>query len=167
DAAWATRDGADVVVAAVRSEAAHAARHKEIGVASAATWRPEVKALPLTEIQTQWAASEGRWFASRALTQRGIRRRLAAAASSPLPADIKAELGRLVEMQEMEGAINTAGARLSPLLGHFWNGLDTDFGRIEAHYDWARRLRAGAAACAKDTAALLALREHLRRLVGE
>jgi hypothetical protein len=167
DAAWATRDGADVVVEAVRSEAARAARHMEIGAALAGTWRPEVKALPLTEIQTQWAASEGSWFASRALTQRGIRRRLAAAASSPLPADIKAELGRLVEMQEIECAINTAGARLSPLLGHFWNGLDTDFGCIESHYDWARRLRAGAAACAKDTAALLALREHLRRLIGD
>lgn len=167
DAAWAARDGADVVIEAVRSEATHVAKYKEIADTLGGAWRPEVKALPLAEIQTQWAVSEGSWFASRVLTQRRIRRHLAAAASSPLPADIKAELGRLVEMQEIEGAINTAGARLSPLLGRFWNGLDTDFERIEAHYDWARRLRAGAAACVKDTAALLALREHLRRLVGE
>ena len=167
DGAWATRDGADAIIDAVRSEAERTKRHNEICSTLAGSWRPEAMNLPLKEIQAQWAASEASWFAAKAMTQRGIRRRLTESASGPLPTDMKAELGRLVEKQEIEAAVRTADSRLSPALGSSWKGLDTDFNRIEAHYDWARRLRAGAAACVKDTATLLALREHLKALVGD
>jgi hypothetical protein len=121
----------------------------------------------LKDIQAQWTASEASWFAAKAMAQRRIRRRLTEAATRDLPTDLKAELGRLVEMQEIEAAVSTVDSRLSPALGPYWKGLNTDFDRIEVHYRWARSLRGGAAACAKDTSALLALREHLKQLVGE
>lgn len=167
EGAWATRDGADAVIEAVRSETERANRHNEIHATLEGAWRPEAMNLPLKEIQGQWTGSEASWFAAKAMTQRGIRRRLTEVASRPQPTDMKAELGRLVEMQEIETAVRAADSRLSPALGSYWKGLDTDFSRIETHYDWARRLRAGAAACATDTTTLLALREHLKRLVGE
>ena len=59
------------------------------------------------------------------------------------------------------------GGYLSAALGPRWQGLDTDIGLLEAGFEWARRLRAAAAGCAQDTTALLSLREHLKRLVGD
>ena len=166
DAVWATRDGADVLIEAVRAEAKRTNRYNEIRAALTGAWKPEAMALPLKDIQAQWTASEASWFAAKALDQRRIRRRLTEAAARDLPTDLKAELVRLVEMQAIEAEISAAD-RLSPALSPHWKGLDTDFSRIESHYDWARRLRGGAATCAKDTTSLLALREHLKQLIGE
>ena len=167
DAAWATRETADVVIEATRGEAARAQRHRDIRAALAGAWRQEAMDLPLRDILARWVDSESKWFVARAIIQRGLRKRLAQASSRALPADVRAELGRLVEMQDIEVAVRAADSRLSPTLGSHWKGLDTDFSRIEAHYEWARRLRVGAAACARDPATLLGLREHLKRLVGD
>lgn len=166
-AAWATRDDADAIIEAVRAEAERTNRHNEIRAALEGVWRPEAMGLPLKDIQARWVASEASWFAAKAMIRRGIRQRLNKVAQRDLPRDLKAELSRLAEMQEIEATVTAAGCRLSSVLGSYWKGLETDFSRIEAHYEWARRLRVGAAACAKDTATLLALREHLKRLVDE
>ena len=167
DAAWAMRDGADAVIEAVRVEAARVARHKDIHSALTGVWRPEVMALPLKEIQAQWINAQSRWVAPRLISQRGIRRRMAAATSGSVPADLGTELSRLVELKQIENAVNMAGENLSTVLGPRWRGLETDFGRIEGGFDWARRLRAAAATYAQDTTTLLALREHVRRLVND
>jgi hypothetical protein len=159
DAAWASRDGADAVIEAVRAEAVRVAKHKDVHGALTGTWRPDAMALPLKEIQAQWTAAQARWVAPRVLAQRRIRRRLAVAASGPTPADLDAELGRLIELQEIESAVAVLGSR--------WRGLETDFERIEAGFERARRLRVAAATCVQDTATLLSLREHLRCLVNE
>jgi hypothetical protein len=167
DAAWATREGAEAVIEMVRAVAVHVARHKDVHSKLAGMWRPETMALPLKEIQAQWTAAQGRWVAPRVLAQRGIRRRLESSASGPVPADLGTVLGRLVELQEIETAVAAAGGSLSTVLGPRWRGLETDFVHIEASFEWARRLRAAAATCAQDTATLLLLREHLRRLVND
>ena len=167
DAAWATRDGADAAIELVRAEATRVARHKAVHGALAGAWGADAMVLPLKEIQAQWTAALVRWVVPRVLAQRGIRRRLAAAASGPVPADLGAELGRLVALQEIEAAVAAAGGNLSTALGARWRGLETDFHRIEAGFEWARRLRAAAATCTLDTVTLLSLRENLRRLVNE
>ena len=167
NAAWATRDGADTVVEAVRTAAARVARHKEVRGALMGAWEAETMTLPLNEIKAQWTAAAARWAVPRALAQRGIRRRLAAVAPKSVPADLGAELGRLVELQEIEIALSTVKGQLLLVLGPRWRGLETAFDEVEAEYNWGRRLRAAAATCAQDTATLLSLREHLRHLVSE
>jgi very-short-patch-repair endonuclease len=167
DADWATRDGADALIEMVRAEAARVARHGAVRATLTVAWHPEAMALPLKEIHAQWTATKRRWAVPRVLARRGIRRQLATATSESVPVDLDAELGRLVELQAIDNAVSAAGAHLSTVLGPRWRGLETDFERVEAGFDWARRLRAAAAACAQDTASLQLLREHLRRLVSE
>lgn len=167
DAAWAMRDGTDALMELVRAEASRVARHHEVRGSLTGAWRPEAMALPLKKIQSDWTAAQARWVVPRLLAQRGIRRRLAAVAVRPVPADPGAELARLVELQEIEAAVGVASVQISIVLGTRWRGLETDFERIEAGFEWARRLRTAAATCAKDTTSLLTLREHLRRLVEE
>jgi very-short-patch-repair endonuclease len=167
DGAWALTEGAEATMEAVRAEVARIARHREVRGTLSASWRPGAMALPLKDIKAEWDSAAARWAVPRALAHRALRRRLAAEASGPVPADCGAELGRLIELQEIEAVVAAAGGRLAAPLGPRWRGLETDFARLEAGFEWARRLRGAAAGCASDPATLLSLREHLRRLVGE
>jgi hypothetical protein len=165
EAGWALRDGSDTVFQSMRAEAERSARYKEVRSSLAGTWQPNVMALPLREIQQQWTVAEGRWAIPRALARRNVRRRMAAVGTcSP---DLGPEFGKLIELQEIESAIHAAGSHLSTVLGLRWKGLDTDFEQLESGFEWARRLRVASAGCARDTSALLALRERLRNLVTD
>ncbi|WP_198384763.1 DUF3320 domain-containing protein [Roseomonas sp. KE2513] len=167
DGAWALAEGAEATMESLRAEALRTVRHRELGGALTASWHPGVTALPLKEIRAEWQAASERWVLPRLLGHRALRRRLAPEATGSVPDDCDADLARLVEMQEIEGALAAAGARLATSIGSRWQGLETDFSRLEAGHAWARSLRAATAAAAPDTATLLALREHLRRLAGE
>ncbi|MGD0108092.1 MAG: hypothetical protein ABSC06_29275, partial [Rhodopila sp.] len=70
-------------------------------------------------------------------------------------------------MQAIELAIGSVSGQMAAALGARWSGLGTDFARVEAQFDWGRRLRAAAASCAKGPEDLLSLRERLARLVAD
>ena len=165
EAGWALRDGSDTVFQSMRAAAERSARYKEVRSSLAGTWQPNVMALPLREIQQQWTAAEGRWAIPRALAKRNVRRRMAAVGTCS--SDLGPEFGKLIELQEIESVIHAAGSHLSTVLGLRWKGLDTDFEHLESGFEWARRLRVASAGCARDTSALLALRERLRNLVTD
>ncbi|MBP0447449.1 DUF3320 domain-containing protein [Roseomonas sp. SSH11] len=167
DGAWALAEGAEATMEALHAQAVRVARHRELSGALAGSWRPGVMSLPLGEIRAEWQAAGERWVLPRVLAHRALRRRLAPEASGPVPGDCAPDLARLAEMQEIEAALASAGAGLAGHLGPRWRGLETDFARLSAGHAWARSLRAAAASSAPDTATLLALREHLRRLAGE
>ncbi len=166
-AAWALAAEADATLAAVRTAAAQAMRHRDLRGGLQTTWRPEVMALPLAALEAAWRRTATQWAIRRLLARRSLRQRLAAVADAKLPRDCAAELGRLVELQQIEAAVSASGARLAAIFGPRWAGLATDFARLEAQHAWANRLRAAAAACAPDPASLVALRAQLRRLLGE
>jgi hypothetical protein len=164
---WALAADADATMQAVRIAAAQARRHRELRDALQVAWRPEVMALPLLEIEAAWQHTRVQWAIPRMLDRLALRRRLAAVAAGTLPADCAAELERLAELQRIEAAVAASAGRLIAVFGPRWAGLATDFARLEAGYAWAGRLRAAAAACAADPAALPALRARLRQLAGE
>ena len=124
--------------------------------------------LPLTELEAQWKAAQGRALLPRTIAQRSIRSRLANAIRGELPEDLAGELGRLlVPLQALERSIDDANGRMSAVVGSRWRGINTDFQRIKAQYGWAKRLRVATAACARDSSGLVSLRQGLRQLLRE
>ena len=167
DAAWALAADADTILEAVRIQMARARRHRDLRDALETAWQPGVMALPLAALQAAWQAASASRGLRRILRRRALRRRLAAEAAGPLPRDCAADLARLAGMQQIAAAVAQAGGRLEAALGPRWAGLETDFVRLEAGHAWGRRVRAAAAACVADPAALAALRAHLRDLAGD
>ncbi len=167
ESAWALAAEADEIVAAVAAEAARAGRHRELRAALVTSWLPAVMDLPLVEVAAAWRRTSAYWAIPCMPARRGLRQRLAAAACGKLPKDCAADLGRLAELQQIEAAVAASAGRLHAALGARWAGLETDFARLDSNHAWARRLCATAVACTSDPASLLALRAHLRLLVGE
>ncbi|MDT7953705.1 MAG: DUF4011 domain-containing protein, partial [Acetobacteraceae bacterium] len=165
EAAWALADGAQQIQQVMRDVSGRVARHRELKQSLVGSWRQSVTALPLIELRSDWRAADGKWAVGRTLAQRAVRKRLAGAADGTVPAECGPELDRLVEMKELETGLGALPG--AAVLGQSWRGLDTDFGRIEAAYAWGQRMRVASAACSSDPSALVGLRVHLRRLVGE
>ena len=164
---WALNDGADEAIEEIRAHSDRASRYKEIKSALAAAWSAETMSLPLTELEAQWKAAQGRALLPRTIAQRSIRSRLANAIRGKLPEDLAGELRRLVELQALERSIDDANGRMSAVVGSRWRGINTDFQRIKAQYGWAKRLRVATAACARDSSGLVSLRQGLRQLLRE
>jgi len=114
----------------------------------------------------EWRDASARWWLKRRSGQNAIRARLAAAASR-VPEDPSRDLERLIAMQAKAAELAPHAALLEPLLGRRWRGLQSDFAGIEASLDRGLAIRSAVAGCAADPSALLALRDHVRRLLTE
>ncbi len=164
-AAWALSDGAADLHEAVRAVAAQADRHRGVRQALTGSWRPGVYALPLAALRSEWRTAGERWALVRMVGQRSVRKRLALEASGAVPDDCGPDLDRLVELQEIEASV--AATPHTAALGRAWRGLDTDFARVQAAYEWGQRIRLVAASCTGNPAELAGLRALIRQLVGE
>jgi len=168
DAAWAFAEANLQEVQQTLAETASvAAEHARLTGGLEAEWGLAVWDLPLEDLLAEWRAAKDRWFPMRAYRHRSVRARLAPAAKQRVPKDPSRDLETLIAMRAKEAELARIGERLVPLLGTRWQGLQTDFGRLDAAIGMAMRLRSAAADCISDPAALLALRAHLCHLLGE
>jgi very-short-patch-repair endonuclease len=165
EAAWALSEGAVDVHEAVQVVAAQASRHRDVCQALTGSWQPGVYGLPLAALRSEWRAAGEKWALPRTMAQRTVRKRLALEASGPVPEDCGPDLDRLLELQAI--AASVAATPHTAVLGRSWRGIDTDFMRIQAAYEWGRRIRSGTAACTENAAELASLRALIRQLVGE
>lgn len=165
EAAWALSDDATELRDAMLAAAAWADRHRELRRALTGSWQPGVHALPLAALRSEWRATCERWALPRSMGQRSVRKRLATESSGAVPDDCGPDLDRLVEMQEIEASIASTPRTAS--LGRAWRGLETDFPRLQAAYEWSRRIRSTTASCTEDPNELAGLRALIRQLVSE
>lgn len=163
--AWALADGSSEIQGAMRAASVRVARHRTIEKSLTGAWRPEVMALSLVQLRSDWKATEAKWILGRILGQRAIRKQLAGAADGKVPEDCGLDLDGLVELKDIDAGLS--GSPGTSKLGRSWQGLETDFDRIEAAYAWGQRVLVASAGCCSDAAALIALRENLRQLVGD
>ena len=165
EAGWAVSEQSEQTRAALDAERVRIARHNALWSDLAGSWRPGVLVLPLGEIQAEWRGASAKWALLRTLGLRAVRRRLAAEAEREVPEDCGPDLDRLVELQDIAHAL--AAAPLAEAIGRQWQGLTTDFTRLEDGYQWARALQAASTACAADPASLIVLRGRLRQMLIE
>ncbi|MFC7611264.1 DEAD/DEAH box helicase [Teichococcus aestuarii] len=165
-AGWTASEGAQAAHEAVLAAEPLAQRHQELTASLTGRWRPEVMALPLREIRREWTEASERWALPRMMAQKAVRKRLVATVEGPVPEDCGGELDRLVALQEVEAGIAALATDAAPL-GRRWQGRGTDFERLQADHAWAQRLRAATGSVAQEPAGLLALRDHLRRLLQD
>ena len=165
EAAWALAGDAGELHEAVRTVAAQATRHRDARLALTASWRPGVYALPLQALRSEWREAEGKWALVRSMGLRSVRKRLALEAEGAVPDDCGPDLDRLLELQAIEASV--AATPHTAALGRAWRGLDTDFARVQAAWEWGQRVRQATAACAEEPSTLAGLRALIRQLVGE
>ncbi len=165
EAAYALADGAQQIQDAMRQAGSRVAQHQAVKRSLVGSWHPSVTALPLVQLRSDWRAAEAKWALGRTVAQRAVRKQLANATDSAVPAECGPDLDRLVEMKELEAGLAVLSEAAA--MGRSWRGLETDFSRIETGFAWGQRLRIAAAACSTDPASLAGLRAHLRQLVGE
>jgi hypothetical protein len=166
EAAWALSDGAQEACEALYAAAAVAGEHAALMGRLSTEWNSSARELPLEALLAEWHEASERWWLPRRSGQKAVRTRLAAAASK-VPEDPTSDLETLIAMKAKEAEFAPLAEQLAPLLGRRWRGLQTDFARLEQSIRTASGLRAAAASCASDPVALLAFRDHLRRLLGE
>ncbi|MHB0709359.1 DUF3320 domain-containing protein [Roseomonas mucosa] len=166
DAAWALGEVAREARGALQAASAIARDHADLARGLDAEWNASVATLPLQAMLLEWRDAGGRWWLKRRSGQKAIRERLAATASR-VPEDPSRDLERLIAMQAKVTELAPHATLLEPLLGRRWRGLQSDFAGIEASLDRGMAIRSAVAGCAVDPAALLALRDHIRRLLTE
>ena len=162
--AWALSDDAAENVKAVLAEQSRVARHRSLVHELSVDWE-QAKTLPLAELQRAWKDSEEKWLLSRRSAQKAVRRQLEGSAKGALPEDLGDELSRLVELSALEQSLTAALHREH--VGPLWQGLSTDFARIEATLAWGTEMRVALASCVPDVSGLLSVRRHLRELLTE
>ncbi len=168
DAAWALAEAnLHEVRQTLAAASSVAAEHAQLAGGLEAEWGEAVRDLPLGDLLTEWLAAKDRWFPVRVYRHRSVRARLAPAAKQRVPKDPSWDLETLIVMRTKEAEFDRIGERLAPILGTRWQGLQTDFGRLDAAIGMAMRLRAPTAGCISDPVTLLALRTHLRRVLGD
>jgi very-short-patch-repair endonuclease len=166
-AAWALADGAGDAREPLEAGMALAAERARLAAPIAGRWRATAAALPLEALLSDWRQASSRWLVPRLSGQKAVRARLMPCAAGEVSKDPSADLEALIAIKAKDGELTALGVGLQPLLGQRWRGHETDFAGLGAALDRARRIRAAAAACAPDPVALLGLREHLRRLLGD
>ncbi|KXV40452.1 disulfide oxidoreductase [Gluconobacter japonicus] len=162
--AWALSDDAAENVKPVLAEQSRVARHRSLVHELSVDWE-QAKTLPLAELQRAWKDSEEKWLLSRRSAQKAVRRQLEGSAKGALPEDLGDELSRLVELSALEQSLTAALHREH--VGSLWQGLSTDFARIEATLAWGTEMRVALASCVPDVSGLLSVRRHLRELLTE
>ena len=165
EAGWTLGDGATKLYEAVLALRTQADRHRSVHQALTGMWRPGVYSLPLQALLSEWREAGGKWALMRTMGQRSVRKRLAAQANGTVPDNCGPELDRLLELQTIEAL--ASGMPHMAALGRTWRGLDTDFVRVEAAWDWGQRIRLATAACTDDPSKLVGLRTLIRQLTGE
>lgn len=162
--AWAFGESAQESRDGAFAEREHIARHRMLGEALGARWHDSVHTLPLADILEEWRGSKEKWILPRSMAQKAIRKRLEPHTVS-LPEDCERDLTALVESAAIAAKLDAAPHGMH--IGGLWRGLDTDFERIGASFDWGRKARAGLGGCVNDTNTLLAARAHLKTLLAE
>ncbi len=162
--AWAFGDTAQQSRDAVFLERKHVVRHCELKAAVGQRWKDSVTSLPLDEILGEWRAAKERWLLARPKAQKAVRARLEPHALA-VPDDPENDLVQLIEMKAIEQRLRDAthGAAV----GGLWQGLATDFPRIDEVLGWGGAARTAVSACVKETTALLAARGHLKTMLAE
>lgn len=163
--AWAFADGAQQTRDAVYADREHVLRHCELKAAVGSAWRDGVLDLPVDDLLTEWRASKDRWLLARVKTQKAIRKQLEPFATSAVPEDCEPDLARMAEMKAIANRL--AGVAHGDSIGTLWQGIATDFPRIDEILAWGGTARAALAACVRETTGLLAARAHLRTLLSE
>ncbi len=163
--AWAFADGAQQTRDAVFADREHVLRHCELKAAVGSTWRDTVLDLPVEDLLTEWRASKDRWLLARSKAQKGVRKQLEPFATSAVPEDCEADLARMVEMKAIAGRL--VGVTHGTSIGALWQGLATEFPRIDETLAWGGTARVALGACVRETTGLLAARAHLRALLSE
>ncbi|MBL6459278.1 DUF3320 domain-containing protein [Belnapia sp. T6] len=166
EAAWALSDGAQEAFKTLHAAAAVAGEHAALAVRLSTQWNPSAKDLPLESLLAEWREASGRWWLARRSGQKAVKARLSSAVAK-VPEDPVPDLETLVAMKAKEAEFTSLAEVLAPVLGRRWRGLQTDFEKVKESASTASAIRAATAACAPDTLALLALRDHVRRLLGE
>ena len=160
--AWAFADGAQQTRDAVFADREHVLRHCELKAAVGSTWRDAVLELPVDDLLTEWRASKDRWLLARSKAQKAVRKQLEPFATSAVPEDCEADLARLVEMKAIDKRL--VGVTHGTSIGALWQGLATEFPRIDETLAWGGTARVALGACVRETTGLLAARAHLRTL---
>ena len=159
-------DGTQGVREALREAASIAREHAALARSLRTEWLPAVQDLPLPSLLAQWREASGRWWLKRRAGQKAVRAHLATA-TARVPDDPSEDLETLIAMRAKADAFASFAARLAPLFGPHWRGLQTDFGAFEAAIASAIGLRSAMARCAQDPVALLALRSHVSKLLTD
>lgn len=162
--AWAFPESSQQTLNALMAEKLPIARHAQLKGDLQANWKPDVVDLPLGSMMEEWQASKEKWILTRSKIQKGLRKKLENYTST-LPDAFEEELHRLADIQALEKQLKDA--RHHTVVGAIWQGLDTNFGLVEAMYGWGAETRSALAACSGDTAGLLAARSHLNGLLQD
>ena len=163
--AWAFADGAQQTRDAVFADREHVLRHCELKAAVGSTWRDAVLDLPVDDLLAEWRSSKDRWLLARSKAQKAVRKQLEPFATSAVPEDCEADLARMVEMKAI--AKRLVGVTHGTSIGALWQGLATEFPRIDKTLAWGETARVALGACIRETTGLLAARAHLRTLLSE
>jgi very-short-patch-repair endonuclease len=166
EAVWALNDTAQDTREALEAAARIAKDHADTVQRLSTKWKPGVLELPLETLLSDWRSSANRWWLARRSLRKAVRAQLADF-SSHVPDDPSSDIEVLLAMRAKEAAFATYADNLAPTLGRRWQGLQTDFARLEATGTLGRGMRQAVAACALDPAALLSLRDHIRRLLTD
>ncbi|WP_086652647.1 DUF3320 domain-containing protein [Acetobacter malorum] len=162
--AWAFPDTSQQTLDSLLAEKMPIARHAQLKGELRTKWKPEVLNLPLESMVQEWQESKEKWIFARSKIQKGLRKKLESHTTA-LPDECEDDLVRLAAIQALEKQLKDA--QHHTVVGPVWQGLDTDFSKIEAMHAWGAKTRSALAACAGDTAALLAARTHLNALLRD
>ena len=160
---WALGETAQQVRDAVLFEREPVERHRALKAALNARWKADATSAPVDEILAEWRSSKERWLLPRMKAQREILLRLMPHAEA-MPEDPEDDLVRLAEMRAIERRL--PGVSHGSSVGRLWQGLATDFDRIDAVLSWGGAARASLGACVRETTGLLAARAHLEALLA-
>jgi very-short-patch-repair endonuclease len=163
---WALSDDAQEACETLYAATMVAGEHAALAGKLSTQWNISAKDLPLEASLAEWREAAGRWWLIRKSAQKSVRTRLAVAAAT-VPQDPARDIEILIAMRTKEAEFSFLADALAPLLGRRWRGLQTDFPKLEHSVKVAGAVRAATAACAPNTLVLLALRDHVRRLLGE
>ncbi|WP_395494538.1 DUF3320 domain-containing protein [Acetobacter sp. KSO5] len=162
--AWAFPDTSQQTLNTLLAEKTPIARHAQLKGELRTDWKPEVLTLPLESMVQEWQESKEKWIFARSKIQKTLRKKLENHTNA-LPDECEDDLVRLAEIQALEKQLKDAPHHT--VVGPVWQGLDTDFSTIEAMHAWGAETRSALAACAGDTAGLLAARTHLNALLRD
>ncbi len=166
EAVWALNDTAPDTREALEAASRIAKEHAGAAQRLSTEWKRGVLELPIETLLSDWRSSAKRWWLARRSLRKAVRAQLADF-SGNVPDDPASDMEVLLVMRAKEAAFAAYADNLAPTLGRRWQGLQTDFARLEATGALGRSIRQAVAGCASDPQALLSLRDHIRRLLTD
>ncbi len=129
------------------------------------TFKRNVLELELEDIKDKWLASEEKWFLTKWLGKRSVKKALKKTASKKInPDTLLHDVDRLIKAKQLYSSISKY-QYLGAVIGRYWEGVDSDVEWIKTSCQWMDGVLSALANVSVDTELLSTNKERIAQLV--